>query len=75
MRKRRWSELTEKQQQAIVIFGAVELGLTVYALVDLRGRSDEQIRGSKRWWIPFVFVQPVGPVAYLLFGRQPQGSS
>ncbi len=70
MEKRDWSELSEGQQRAIVAVGAVELGLTVYALVDLRQRSDEQLRGAKRWWIPAVLVQPFGPIAYLLFGRR-----
>jgi hypothetical protein len=70
MNTRDWAELTKGQQRAILVAGALELVLTVYSLVDLRERSNEQLRGSKRWWVPLVFVQPVGPIAYLLFGRK-----
>jgi hypothetical protein len=70
MSRRTWSELTGRQRQAITVAGALEIVLTVYALVDLHGRSEAEVRGAKRWWIPVVFVQPVGPIAYLLFGRQ-----
>jgi hypothetical protein len=40
------------------------------ALWDLAHRPASQIKGNKRVWAVFAFVQPVGPLAYLLFGRK-----
>lgn len=67
--KRKWSDFTPGQQGAILVLAAVELGLTTAAVVDLVRRPAEQIHGPKAAWALGVFVQPVGPVAYLLWGR------
>ena len=40
------------------------------ALVDLARRPKALVRGSKRRWALVCFVQPVGPIAYLAFGRR-----
>jgi len=69
--KKRWSDLTDLQRAAIVAAASVELALTVTALVDLLRRPGSQVRGSKAIWALGCFVQPVGPVAYLVFGRHP----
>jgi hypothetical protein len=70
-RQVRWSELSPGRRRQIVALGSVELVLTVMSLVDLSRRPAEQIRGSKALWALAVFVQPVGPVAYLALGRRP----
>ena len=44
-------------------------GCTV-ALIDLARRPSRLVRGSKRGWAMACFVQPVGPIAYLAFGRR-----
>lgn len=49
---------------------AVEVVLTTVALVDLARRPAEQVRGPKPVWALGCFVQPVGPIAYLLLGRR-----
>lgn len=67
---RRWSDLTSSQRTAVVVLGAVEVVLTTRALVDLARRPSEQVRGPKPVWALGCFVQPVGPVAYLVFGRR-----
>jgi phospholipase D-like protein len=68
---RRWSDLTDTQQKAIVVSAAVETVLTTVALVDLARRPAAQVRGPKSLWALGCFVQPVGPVAYLVLGRRP----
>lgn len=68
--KRRWSDLTGTQQKAIVVSAAVEAVLTTVALVDLSRRPAAQVRGPKPLWALGCFVQPVGPVAYLVLGRR-----
>ena len=67
---KRWSDLTRTQQGLIIAAGAVELVLTVTALVDLARRTADQVRGPKPLWVLSCFVQPVGPLAYLVLGRR-----
>lgn len=70
MRKhRKWSDLTQAQRRGIVAAGIVETALTVYGLLDLRRRDRTSVRGPKAAWWPAMFVQPLGPLAYLLWGR------
>lgn len=69
--KKRWDDLTTGQQAAVVALAAVEVVLTTVALVDLVRRPGAQVRGPKPLWAAGCFVQPVGPVAYLVLGRRP----
>ena len=71
MSTRRWSDLTPAQQTAILVGASIELALTATALVDLARRPAAQVRGSKALWALGCAVQPVGPVAYLVWGRRP----
>ena len=71
MTNRRWSDLTPAQQTAILVGASIELALTATALVDLARRPAAQVRGSKALWALGCAVQPVGPVAYLVWGRRP----
>ena len=58
------------QRAAMLTLVSVELALTATALVDLAKRPAERVRGPKAVWAALCFVQPVGPVAYLLAGRR-----
>lgn len=69
-RQVRWSELTDRQRAALVAAGAVEVVLTAVALSDLAHRPAGEVRGSKAAWTVGCFVQPVGPPAYLVWGRR-----
>ena len=68
--KRSWEDLTPRQRAAIVVGGAFEAVITTVALVDLARRPKRLVRGPKRWWLMGFAVQPVGPIAYLAFGRR-----
>ena len=70
MTKRRWSDLDPRAKAALVIGSLVELVLTTVALRDLKRRPSSQVRGPKFLWRLLAFVQPVGPIAYLLLGRR-----
>ena len=70
MNRMSWDELSPARKVATVVLGSVELALTATAAVDLLRRPAERIRGPKALWWPAIFVQPVGPVAYLAWGRQ-----
>jgi hypothetical protein len=68
--KKRWSDLTPVQQRAIVLGGAAEAVVTTAALVDLARRGPDRVRGRRWLWVLSFVVQPVGPLAYLAFGRR-----
>ncbi len=70
MPKKRWDELSGAQQGAIVLTGAVQLGLLAAALVDIYRRPAGEIRGGKRLWVTAAFINYVGPISYFLFGRK-----
>jgi Phospholipase_D-nuclease N-terminal len=69
-RKRRWADMSGAERAMILTLGSIELALTAVAGVDLYRRQPEDIRGPKALWWPIIFVQPVGPIAYLKFGRR-----
>ncbi len=70
MTTRSWGELSRRQRVGVVVLGSVELALTATAAVDLHRRPRHLLRGPKAPWWPAIFVQPVGPVAYLALGRR-----
>ena len=70
MANRRWSELSSGQRRAIVLSGVVQVTLLIAALVDIRRRPQEEIRGSKRLWTAAAFVNFVGPLSYFVLGRR-----
>jgi hypothetical protein len=69
MAKRKWSDLRPWQRRAIGAVGAVEVVATTAMLSDLARRPASKIRGPKALWRGLSLVQPVGPLAYFLFGR------
>lgn len=70
MAKRRWSDLTTRQRRAVYLAATVEIIATATALRDLARRPADEVRGSRLAWAAGCLVQPVGPLAYLAFGRQ-----
>ena len=70
MRNKKWDELSDGQKAAVLVGASVELALTATALVDLARRPRAQVRGPKPLWVLGCFVQPVGPIAYLICGRR-----
>lgn len=49
----------------------VDLGLIVYALVDLF-KAERHVRGDSKlvWALVILFFSTLGPLAYLFFGRK-----
>ena len=70
MRRKRWSDLSRRQQAIIVAAGFVQELLSAATLLDLRRRPSTQVRGSKKLWVAAAFVNFVGPIAYFTFGRR-----
>ncbi|MEV0592820.1 PLD nuclease N-terminal domain-containing protein [Nonomuraea cavernae] len=65
----RWNEMSKERQFVMLTLISTEIALTATAVVDLWFRPRDLIRGRKELWWPAIFVQPVGPVAYLVWGR------
>jgi Phospholipase_D-nuclease N-terminal len=68
--KKRWSELPKGQRRGIVGVGIVQVGLWIAALLDIRRRPADAIKGSKPMWVALSFVNTIGPLAYFAFGRR-----
>jgi hypothetical protein len=49
----------------------IQLGLMVFALVDLE-REERQVRGDSKlvWALIIVFVNLIGPILYFAIGRE-----
>jgi hypothetical protein len=75
--RKRWSELSERNRGLLVAAAAADTVLKVAALVDLKRRPADQIRGQKWIWAAVVTVvgsAGVVPICYFLFGRRPPRS-
>ncbi|GAA1435017.1 hypothetical protein GCM10009641_29980 [Mycobacterium cookii] len=62
--------MTPTQKRIVVVTGIAEVALTAWCLRDLKQRPAELVRGPKLLWGPALSVQPVGPIAYLVWGRR-----
>jgi bacteriorhodopsin len=70
-KRKRWSELSSRQRSWIMVAGVLQVLLAAAALLDLRRRPSDQVRGSKKLWAAATSVNFVGPLAYFAFGRRP----
>ena len=71
--RRRWSDLTPGQRRLIMIGVAYEALLKIAALVDLKRRPADQVRGPKWAWALIVFLinsAGAAPLAYFRYGRK-----
>lgn len=72
MRPRRsnWGALSTEQKRGFGVAAAVQIGLLLFALQDWLRRPGEEMRGPKLLWLPLLFVNFVGPIGYLSWGRR-----
>jgi hypothetical protein len=70
MAKTRLADLSSRQRSAFGLGAVLQVILLVAALVDIRRRPQDQIKGSKRLWTAGAFVTFVGPISYFVFGRK-----
>jgi hypothetical protein len=74
---KKWDELSQPEKSMAVmsfagqaVVAMVQVGLLIAALLDLRKRPAEQIKGRKLAWFFIVFINWVGPISYFIFGRK-----
>jgi hypothetical protein len=73
-RRRRWSDLSERDRRLLVLGAAVDAIMKSAALIDLKRRPTAGIRGRKWVWATVItLANSVGivPAGYFLFGRRP----
>ena len=69
----RWNELSERNRRLIVLGAVIDGTLKIAALIDLKRRPAEDVRGRKWAWATVVtLANSVGlvPLTYFLFGRR-----
>ena len=65
-----WGDMSPMQKKLVVVTGIAEVAVTAWCAKDLKKRPAELVRGPKLLWGPALSVQPVGPIAYLVWGRK-----
>ena len=70
MARTKWSDLSDWQRVLIITAAAAELSMKIVALVDIKRRPAEQIRGPKALWRSAMVVNLLGPLSYFVFGRK-----
>jgi hypothetical protein len=70
MARRRWRELSPREQTAVLTLASVQLSLAATAWADLARRPAVDVNGGKLRWALLIAINFVGPVAYFRWGRR-----
>ena len=70
MARRRWNDLSGRQQAAVLTLASVQLSLAATAWADLASRPAAEVNGSKSRWALLIAINFFGPVAYFRWGRR-----
>jgi hypothetical protein len=65
-----WHDLSRRERWTKALLLLTDISLFVVAWRDLRRRPAERIRGSRGLWFCLLFIDYLGPLAYLLGGRK-----
>ena len=76
-RNKGWRDLSARQRAPLVLRGVLQVALSAVALVDIRRRPAEQIKGGKWLWrvAALANFMGIGPIAYWAFGRRSRKES
>jgi hypothetical protein len=61
---------TQRKLTLSAIVVPIQVALAVLAWRDMAWRSDDDVRGPKRFWRVFVLLNPGNSLAYWLFARR-----
>jgi hypothetical protein len=70
MTRKRWSDLTPRQQTALLVLGSIQLSLAATAWTDLARRPAGQVHGRKAVWAAVIAINWIGPLSYFRWGRR-----
>lgn len=65
---RRWSDLTPRQQAAVLTLASIQLSLAATAWTDLARRPATEVNGGKGRWALLIAINFFGPLAYFRWG-------
>ncbi len=71
MSRRRWQDLSDREQFAVLTLSSIQLSLMATAWADLAVRPATEINGRKRTWALIVMINWIGPICYFRWGRRP----
>ncbi|WP_026554902.1 PLD nuclease N-terminal domain-containing protein [Arthrobacter sp. 35W] len=74
-RKMQWKDLSPRKQRMVAVAGVVELVALAVSMVDLVRRPATEVNGNKGLWGAVLFINPIGPICYWLFGRRRPGGA
>ena len=66
----KWSELSPRQQTAVLVLGSIQLSLAATAWVDLARRPAAQVNGRKVIWALVIAINWIGPLSYFRWGHR-----
>lgn len=69
MQRRRWADLTPRQQAVVLVAASIQLSLAASAWADLATRTAEEINGSRLRWAAVIAINFFGPLAWFHWGR------
>lgn len=69
MARRRWDDLSGRQQAAVLTMASVLLSLAATAWTDLANRPASRVNGGKGRWALVIAISFFGPLAYFRRGR------
>jgi hypothetical protein len=70
MTRRRWRDLSPRQQAAVLTLASVQLSLAATAWADLAVRPAAEVNGRKPVWALVIAINFFGPLAYFRWGRR-----
>ena len=70
MPQTKWENLSDGQRTFLRIAAVAELTLKITALIDIKRRPAELIRGPKGVWRAAMLINLIGPLSYFAFGRK-----
>ena len=70
MQKKSWAGFSAIQKIGVIIGATIQFGLLVGGLWDLAHQPADEVRGDRRFWAGFMFVNWMGPIAYFTVGRK-----
>ena len=69
MFKRKWRDMSGKEQTVVLILASIQLSLAATAWANLASRPADQVNGRKRTWAAIIAINFIGPLAYFRWGR------
>lgn len=73
-KRKQWKDMPPAAKASVLVMISIQLSLLASALVDLRRRPAQEVRGPKWAWALVSFINFVGPISYFVFGRKPEQS-